>query len=138
MKKGSFNHSAEALERARHFRSERSVSERVLWEQLRRGRTGFSFRTQVRVGIFFLDFYCAKAKLCVEVDGEQHANERDYDAWRDSELAKVGIETIRTPSLDLFVIGSPTFELWVKAITDRCAARSGVESMPRRRRHERY
>ena len=115
-----------------------TASERVLWEQLRDGKVGFAFRTQVRVKSFILDFYCAKAKLCLEVDGEQHFERKDYDAWRDLELEKLGIQTLRIPSLDLFASEGPRLEFWIQTIVDRCVQRTGVDCIMRRPRHERF
>ena len=88
--------------RARELRKSMGVSEKVLWNWLRRDRLGARFLRQVPIGPYILDFYCPAAKLCVEVDGEQHAAQREYDAKRDEYLMSQGIETVRVPSLDLF------------------------------------
>lgn len=78
-----------------------SVSERYLWSHLRKKRLGYSFRRQVPVGPYILDFYCGRAALCIEVDGEQHNLTKGRDDRRDGYLKNLGIETIRIPSLDL-------------------------------------
>ncbi len=44
--------------------------------------TAAHFRKQHAVGNFIVDFFCAKAKLVVEVDGDVHATQADYDAAR--------------------------------------------------------
>jgi very-short-patch-repair endonuclease len=124
MKLGSMNHSVKQNVRARRLRAEMSTSERVLWEHLRKKRLGYSFRRQVPVGPYILDFYCAQASLCIEVDGEQHEESRWRDAKRDAYLREVGIETIRIPSLDLFAGDSAAFLEWLRKIGDACAARS--------------
>ena len=104
MRKGSFNHDPAAQLRARQLREDMSVREKVLWPLLRKGQLGLRFRRQVRVGPYFLDFYCARARLCVEVDGEQHEQRRIKDAKRDAYLLELGIQTVRIPSLDLFTV----------------------------------
>ncbi len=83
MRKGSFNHDRTNMLRARKLRLDMSVSEKRLWAYIRKDRLGFSFRRQVPIGEYVLDFYCAKAALCVEVDGEQHAPRAAADRRRD-------------------------------------------------------
>ena len=82
MRKSSRNTTPESRARSQELRNESSLSERVLWFHLRNDKLGFRFRRQVRVGLYFLDFYCAKASLCVEVDGEQHGERAGKDASR--------------------------------------------------------
>src|SRR5687768_269602 len=110
MKLGARNHYLRENVRARKLRSEMSVSEKVLWEHLRKKRLeGFGFKRQVPVGPYVLDFYCPQASLCVEIDGEQHALRLDRDARRDQYLREVGIATLRIPSLVLFAPDSADF-----------------------------
>lgn len=78
------------------------VSEKVLWEHLRAKRLGFKFRRQFPIGPYVLDFYCAEAKLCVEVDGEQHESKGPDDRVRDVHLEALGIQTLRIRSTHLF------------------------------------
>jgi very-short-patch-repair endonuclease len=40
------------------------------------------FRRQHAVGRFIVDFLCAKARLVIEVDGDTHADQVEYDAER--------------------------------------------------------
>jgi very-short-patch-repair endonuclease len=100
-----------------------SASERVLWEHLRKKGVGFGFRRQVPVGPYVLDFYCASAALCVEVDGEQHSGRVSADRSRDEYLARAGIKTIRIPSVDLFESGSPVAGEWMRTIRLLCEER---------------
>lgn len=90
------------LSRARQGRKEMSASERVLWNLVRRDRLGFRFKRQVPVLDYILDFYCAEAWLCIEVDGEQHLLNAHYDSERDHKLEAKGIETLRIPLLWLY------------------------------------
>ena len=49
-----------------------------LWSWLRRKQLeGFRFRRQHPLGPYVVDFFCAAAKLIVEVDGGQHADDGD-------------------------------------------------------------
>lgn len=70
---------------ARILRRNATEAEKKLWLILRDRRlAGWKFRRQVPLGPYVVDFYCAKAKLIVEADGGQHAdNARDdtRTAW---------------------------------------------------------
>jgi len=138
MRKGDFNHDAKSQLYARTLRGEMSASEKRLWARLRRDQTGYHFRTQVRVDRYFLDFYCSSARLCVEVDGEQHGSQKAYDARRDQILCGCRIETIRIPSLDLFDDSSSKLDDWLTLIAKRCEARTNelgsLRPMGRRRK----
>jgi very-short-patch-repair endonuclease len=89
------------ITRARQMRRKMGETEKRLWQRLRRKQTGFHFRRQVAVGRYFLDFYCAKARLCVEVDGDLHAQRQKRDRQRDAYLQQLGILTVRIPSSDI-------------------------------------
>ena len=70
---------------ARGMLREATHAERRLWGLLRnRKMGGFKFRRQVPLGPFIADFVCMEARLVIEADGGQHAdNENDVrrDAW---------------------------------------------------------
>ena len=82
-------------DRANRLRRNLTAPERLLWFMLRRNRQGLHFRRQHPVGPFILDFYCAEAKLCVEVDGPMHDDRAHYDERRTDWLAKEGIRVLR-------------------------------------------
>ena len=74
--------------RARQLRREMTPAERKLWKRLRdRQVDGAFFRAQHAVDRFILDFICVKAKLVVEIDGDTHAAQEEYDAERSAWLA---------------------------------------------------
>ena len=61
---------------ARKLRLTPTDAEIRLWSRLRRKQLkGFRFRRQHPFGPYVVDFFCAEAKLIVEVDGGQHADE---------------------------------------------------------------
>jgi very-short-patch-repair endonuclease len=96
------NRSQKATNQAQLLRKSMSDSERILWGALRNRRQAFRFRRQHAIGSYILDFYCAEANLCIEVDGELHELRRDRDASRDSFLNDLDVETIRIPSWDVY------------------------------------
>jgi len=74
-----------------------TLPEILLWQALRKQTTGLKFRKQHPAGRYVLDFYCASAKLAVEVDGQMHATPEqvDHDLRRDAWLASWGVRVLR-------------------------------------------
>src|SRR5579862_8093971 len=61
---------------ARKLRATQTDAELRLWSRLRRKQlAGFRFRRQHPLGNYVVDFFCAEAKLIIEIDGGQHAEE---------------------------------------------------------------
>jgi very-short-patch-repair endonuclease len=75
------------LARAREMRRNPTPGERVLWNRLRaRQLAGLKFRRQHVLSPYIGDFYCAAAKLVVEIDGSCHEGREHWDAHRDRQL----------------------------------------------------
>ena len=89
------------IERAKKLRSSMSKPEVMLWSALRNKQTELRFRRQHPAGPYVLDFYCDAAKLCVEVDGEQHGFTRVRDAMRDAWLLRQNVRTLRIAARDV-------------------------------------
>ena len=55
------------------------------------------------IGPYVVDFYCACARLVIELDGSQHyeENERLKDQERDAYLRELGITVVRYTNLDI-------------------------------------
>ena len=94
------------VSRARKLRAAMSLPEVLLWRELRR-QSEVRFRRQHPIGHYVLDFYCACAKVCVEIDGIAHemGDRPQRDATRDAWLEERGIEVVRIPASD--VLKSP-------------------------------
>jgi very-short-patch-repair endonuclease len=90
----------DAVKRARKLRSEMTLPETMLWRRLRGRPDGLKFRRQHPAVQFVLDFYCAAARLDIEVDGWAHDNPRNSqaDANRSQALRSQGIATRRVPA----------------------------------------
>ncbi|MCS7310882.1 MAG: DUF559 domain-containing protein [Armatimonadetes bacterium] len=86
--------SEEKVRLAHQMRKQMTPAERVLWAHLRANRLeGYHFRRQQVIAGFIVDFYCHRAALAVEVDGDGH--DQSYDADRDVILAQHGIRVVR-------------------------------------------
>ena len=90
----------DVVKRARKLRSEMSLPEGMLWQELRKRPGGFKFRRQHPSGIYVLDFFCAKLRLAVEVDGLGHDSGRatKADAARSHFLRSQCVATTRIPA----------------------------------------
>lgn len=87
--------SKEKLQRAKELRREMTPAEKVLWEELRTNKLGVHFRRQQVIAGFIVDFYCHKAALVVEVDGDIHDLQHEGDALREKALRELGLKIIR-------------------------------------------
>ncbi len=86
----------EKLELARDLRRRMTPQEKVVWHALRNDAVGaLHFRRQQVIAGYVVDFYCASAKLAVEIDGDSHLGRIEHDAVRDRALSEMGITTLR-------------------------------------------
>jgi valyl-tRNA synthetase len=99
---GALKFNVELLEVARQMRENPTAAEEKLWnEVLRSSQTSYKFTRQKPVNNFVLDFYCSELLLAIEVDGEIHNEQKDYDQERTNFLNAVGIEVIRFPNVEV-------------------------------------
>src|SRR3984893_14540027 len=84
------------VRRARGLRQEMTDAEVRLWLRLRGEQIeGHRFRRQVPIGPYVADFACLKARVIVEVDGGQHADEVERDQRRTEGLASRRFSVLR-------------------------------------------
>lgn len=89
-----YNH--KLIPRAKELRKDATEREKCLWYKYL-SQYPIRFQRQKTIGRFIADFYCAKAKLAIELDGSQHfSNEgKAYDESRTASLEEYGITVIR-------------------------------------------
>lgn len=81
---------------ARQMRTLATEAEESLWLQIRGQRLNrFRFRRQHALERFVVDFYCASARLVVEVDGPVHQYNQAEDEIRDQYLQSLGLRVLR-------------------------------------------
>ena len=85
----------EKVERSRELRREMTPAEKCLWQEVRAKKLGVHFRRQQIIAGFIVDFYCHKAALVVEVDGDIHDLQEEEDARREQVLMELGLRIIR-------------------------------------------
>jgi very-short-patch-repair endonuclease len=90
------------LQRAKDMRREPTPAERKLWSRLRAGRlVGIHFRRQQIIGPYIVDFYCHQARLVIEVDGEIHLQQQEYDQQREQMLQSHGLRVMRFSNTEI-------------------------------------
>ena len=70
----------------------------ILWNILKGYKlNGFKFRRQHPISNYIADFYCHKAKLIIEIDGEYHNNKEQIltDKERTAYFISIGLQEIR-------------------------------------------
>jgi very-short-patch-repair endonuclease len=88
----------------RRLRRNQTECEKVIWELVRNRRFKgqkflrqhpiiFEFEGQER--FFVADFYCAKKKLVVEIDGKIHEHQIERDRYREHIIEQLGMTVIR-------------------------------------------
>ena len=63
----------------------------------RANKLGVHFRRQQVIQGFIVDFYCHKAALVVEVDGDVHDLQEEEDERREKVLSALGLMTCAEP-----------------------------------------
>ena len=87
-----------SLDRRRELRRDQTTEELMLWDFLKARRlAGEKFRRQCGLGPYIVDFYCARIRLIIELDGSVHntPEAKDYDQEREFELFHQGYKMIR-------------------------------------------
>lgn len=90
------------IARAIHMRQNPTPAEAKLWHELRAKRfAGYKFRHQNVIGRYIADFACRHPMLIVEVDGDTHGHQEQYDARRTAFLESRGYKVVRFTNEDV-------------------------------------
>ena len=87
---------------SRKLRNEMTKEERHLWYDFLKSLPVIMKRQKI-VGNYIVDFYCACAKLVIEIDGSQHYDEKGMkdDSLRDEYLRSIGLTVKRYSNADI-------------------------------------
>jgi very-short-patch-repair endonuclease len=73
-------------------------AEKKLWQALRGNKLEWlHFRRQQIIAGFIVDFYCHAAGLVVEIEGEIHQQQQEYDNERDKVISEIGLRVLHIP-----------------------------------------
>ena len=88
-------------EYARELRKNSTLSEVILWKNIKNKALGVQFHRQVPMLEYIVDFYCHELMLAIEIDGDSHLYKYEYDSKRQGELEKEGVIFFRFTDLDV-------------------------------------
>ncbi len=90
------------IPRAKELRKNMTPWERKLWYDYLRNYP-VRFQRQKAIGNYIVDFYCARAKLVIELDGGGHytTEQAKKDAIRTKELETMDLNVLRICNLDI-------------------------------------
>ncbi|MFU2048349.1 endonuclease domain-containing protein [Avibacterium gallinarum] len=92
-------------ELSQKLRSDQTDAERKLWQRINRDQLlGFRFNRQKPLLNYIVDFYCAKAKLVIELDGGHHYEPeyQEKDRLRDDELRASGFTVMQFSNDEIY------------------------------------
>ena len=87
---------------AKNLRKNMTPWERKLWYEFLRDYP-VRFQRQKAIGNYIVDFYCAKARLVIELDGGGHYTEKQIknDEFRTKYLNNMGLSVLRICNIDI-------------------------------------
>ncbi len=96
------NNNKKLTPNAQKLRREMTKEERHLWYDFLK-QLPITFHRQKVIGNYIVDFYCADARLVIELDGSQHFEEEGIasDQERDRTLSALGLRVLRYSNLDV-------------------------------------
>lgn len=107
---------------AKKLRNNLTDAELKLWQLLRRKQLlGKQFYRQKPILNYIVDFYCAKAKLVIELDGSQHFNDNNRlrDEARDKALECLGLLVLRFDNRQVLLETDAVLNVIYKTIEER-------------------
>ena len=98
----SMDYNKALIQNAKELRKNATPWENKLWYEFLRGYP-VRFQRQKSIGNYIADFYCAKAKLVIELDGSGHFTNAQisYDENRTHELNSCGLRVLRFSNSDV-------------------------------------
>jgi len=100
----SYNPKNKEYARANRHQYYMAEAEWKIWNLvLKKDATGYRFLRQKCIWNYILDFYCSKLKLWIEIDGESHNWQWDYDEQRTKYLESVWIKILGILILKLLI-----------------------------------
>jgi very-short-patch-repair endonuclease len=87
----------------RQLRAEMTPAERILWRKLRNRRfADAKFRRQQPLDWYIADFFCAAARLVIELDGDSHMGKEERDARRQAYIESHNLRVTRFWNFEVY------------------------------------
>jgi len=115
---------------ARTLRNNSTLSEVLLWQQIKSKALGVEFHRQVPINRFIVDFFCHEIRLAIEIDGNSHDFKYEYDNRREGILEQLGVTFIRFDDLQVkndmvSVLGALDMKIKELILTSPCPPSKG-------------
>ena len=102
MKYSQLPYNPKLKEKAKQLRKARNLSEVLFWNAVKNKQLrGLDFERQKIIGNYIVDFYCPELGLVVEIDGQSHDFEGEYDQNREKFLVNLDLEVIHYSDLEI-------------------------------------
>lgn len=77
--------------------------ELIVWSRIKNSKIGYKFRRQHSIGRYIADFFCAKKRVVVEIDGIQHFDKEamEHDRVRSEFFQSQGIFVVRFTNAEI-------------------------------------
>jgi very-short-patch-repair endonuclease len=100
---GCLPYNPDLIVRSRELRKNMTPAEKKLWHNFLR-KHNLLFHRQKIINHYILDFYCSKALLALEIDGETHftTDAMEYDKNRTAILEGYGIKVLRFTNEEVY------------------------------------
>jgi len=98
----SLRYDKRLIPNAKELRRDMTPQESRLWYELLRAYP-VRFQRQKAIDHYIVDFYCARARLVVELDGDSHysAAQSAYDEERTERLSEYGLKVLRFTNVEV-------------------------------------
>ena len=119
-------------EKARKNRKNPTPAEQKLWHEVLQSKRldNLKFTRQKPLDEYIVDFYCSELMLAIEIDGDTHAKQKQYDRNRTKNLNKHGVEVIRYTNADVLNNLEGVYQDLHKRISARKLSKSCLEETP--------
>ena len=99
----SLDYNKKNITLAKNLRKNATQQENHLWYDFLKTYP-VQFKRQYQIGCYYVDFYCYRARLVVELDGSQHVTKNAvvYDNRRSAYLESQGLQVLRISNLDIW------------------------------------
>ena len=119
-------------QKARENRKNPTPAEQKLWYKVMQNKRlhNLKFTRQKPLTEYIVDFYCAELMLVIEIDGDTHARQKEYDKDRTKNLNKHGAEVIRYTNADVLNNLEEVYQDLHKRISARIPPKTCLEETP--------
>ena len=102
-KRNFISYNKNLTKKARENRKNPTVAEKKMWYRVLRDKEfgNYKFIRQKPLDNFIVDFYCSELLFVIEIDGDSHSEQIDYDILRTKKLNSYGIEVVRYTNLEV-------------------------------------